>query len=107
MQPLGMIFSLIGRIPCHPQGSTPLTMVSSSTTETSASSMSSFAPHSASSSSSARSGETNAKYLHGIPLRSGESEYRPLEKPILPMRLAMMTMSPPMRLARFFWKIPR
>jgi hypothetical protein len=48
-------------------------IVSSRATDISASSMSSLAPHSASSSSSLRSGEANAKYLHGMPLRSGES----------------------------------
>ena len=72
-QPLCPTFSLTGRMPCQPQGSTPLAMVSSTTSDTSAASMSSFAPHSASSSSSERSGETKAKYLQGIPLRSGAS----------------------------------
>ena len=71
--PLGWTFSLIGRTPCQPQGSTPFSIVSSSTTEMSHWSMSSLAPHSASSSSSDRSWDTNAKYLHGMPLRSGES----------------------------------
>jgi hypothetical protein len=67
-----------------------------------ASSISSLAPHSASNSSSDRSGETNAKYLHGMPFLSGESLYRPLEKAFWPMRLAIMTISLPIFFPRFF-----
>src|SRR5437764_15288552 len=86
-QPSLTTLSLIGRTPCHPQGSTPLHIVSSSTTEILASSISRLAPHSASSSSSERSGETKAKYLQGIPFLSGEALERPLEHALCPIRL--------------------
>src|SRR5258705_8368604 len=73
-QPSLTTLSLIGRTPCQPQGSTPLHMVSSRTTEMFASSISSLAPHSASNSSSGRSGETKAKYLQGMPYAAPRSE---------------------------------
>jgi len=82
----------MGRTPCHAQGSTPFTMVSSRTTETSAESMSILDPQTASSCPSFRSGETNVKNLHGTPFLSGESLYLPLEKATLPSLCATYTM---------------
>ena len=58
------------------------------------------------SSSSVGSSATMAKYLAGMPLRSGESPYLPKAVPILPSFRAASTMVRQIFLDRLFWKMP-
>ena len=95
---------MIGCSPYQAQDSTPLKSVSSTTMLMSTSLGSYLAfPSSKVISSLA----TMAKYLAGMPLRSGLSPYRPKEIPGFPSRCAASTMARLMLAASFFWKIPR
>ena len=102
--PCSRIFWLMGCRPYQAQDSTPLHIMSSTLIVTSVCSGSYWAMLSWSSSSF---GATMAKFLAGMPLRSGESPYRPNAIPILPSFRAASTIPRQMFFASVFWKIPR
>ena len=102
--PLGLVSSLIGCRPYQAQDSIPLHIVSSTLMVTSTSVGSYRARVSSNSSGSSA---TTANCLAGIPLRSGESPYRPKAVPILPSFRAANTMDRTMFRARVLWNIPR